>query len=137
MLFGCSASEWISVDRSTYELMLGVQCADLNHMSIVGPVVAIEIDFALRLEKKLGDRLALDSCCQLCTLCYAIMLPARKSAFRAGFWPDCYRERTEIGPPAGRRPAEGRPGCFPGSSPAKFRPGRPISGSEAVLRNIE
>ncbi len=42
------------------------------------------------------------------TLCYAIVLPGRKSAFRAGFWPDCYRERTEIGPPAGGRPAGGR-----------------------------
>ncbi len=38
------------------------------------------------------------------TLCYAIVLPGRKSAFRAGFWPDCYREATEIGPPAGLRP---------------------------------
>ena len=37
------------------------------------------------------------------TLCYAIVLPGRKSAFRAGFWPECYRESTEIGPPAGRR----------------------------------
>ncbi len=44
----------------------------------------------------------------LCTPCYAIVLPDQKSAFRAGIWPDCYRERTEIGPPAGRRPA-GRP----------------------------
>ena len=26
---------------------------------------------------------------------YAIMLPGRKSAFLAGFWPDCYRESTE------------------------------------------
>ena len=50
-------------------------------------------------------------------VCYAIMLPARKSAFRAGFWPDCDWESTEIGPPAGRR--------------AKIRPGRPISGPEA------
>ncbi len=24
-----------------------------------------------------------------------------ESAFRAGFWPDCYRESAEIGPPAG------------------------------------
>jgi hypothetical protein len=31
----------------------------------------------------------------------------RKSNFRAGLWPDCYRESTEIGPPAGRRPAGG------------------------------
>ncbi len=41
------------------------------------------------------------------TLCYTIVLPGRKSAFRAGFWPDCYREKTEIGPPAGLRPAGG------------------------------
>jgi hypothetical protein len=33
--------------------------------------------------------------------------------------------------PAGRFP------CFPGSSPAKIRPGRPISGPEALLRNVE
>ncbi len=30
------------------------------------------------------------------TLCYAIVLPGHKSAFRAGFWPDCCRENTEI-----------------------------------------
>ncbi len=41
------------------------------------------------------------------TLCCAIVLPGRESAFRAGFWPDCYRESTDIGPPAGRRPAGG------------------------------
>ncbi len=35
------------------------------------------------------------------TLCYAILLPGRKSAFRARFWPDCDRESTEIGPLAG------------------------------------
>ncbi len=52
------------------------------------------------------------------TLCYAIVLPGRKSAVRAGFWPDCYREST-------------------GSSPVKIRPGRPISCPEALLRNIE
>ncbi len=40
-----------------------------------------------------------------CTLCYAIVPPGRESAFRAEFWPDCYRESTEVGPPAGRRPA--------------------------------
>ncbi len=37
------------------------------------------------------------------TLCYVIMLPGLKSTFRAGFR------------------------CFPGSSRAKIRPGRPIS----------
>ncbi len=36
-----------------------------------------------------------------CILCYTIVLPGRKSAFRAGFWPACYRESTEMGPPAG------------------------------------
>ncbi len=41
------------------------------------------------------------------TLCYAIVLPGRKSAFRAGFWSDRYRENTDIGPPAGLRPAGG------------------------------
>jgi hypothetical protein len=40
-------------------------------------------------------------------ICYAIVLPGRKWAFRAEFGPDCYRERTEIGPPAGRMPAGG------------------------------
>jgi hypothetical protein len=37
------------------------------------------------------------------------MLPGWKSAFRAGFWPDCYRESTDIGP-AAARPAEGSRG---------------------------
>ncbi len=36
-------------------------------------------------------------------LSYAMVLPGRKSAFRAGFCPDGHRESTEIGPPAGRR----------------------------------
>ncbi len=42
---------------------------------------------------------------QKSTLCYAIVLPGRKVAFRARFWPDCYRESIEIGPPTGLRPA--------------------------------
>ncbi len=46
------------------------------------------------------------------TLCKAIVLPGRKSDFRAGFGPDCYRESTEIGPPAGRRPAGGQISVF-------------------------
>jgi hypothetical protein len=66
-----------------------------------------------------------------------VVFPGRKSAFRAGFWVDCYRENTEIR----LRRAEGRPAGrfqgFPGSSPAKMRPGRPIYGQEALLRNIE
>jgi hypothetical protein len=32
---------------------------------------------------------------------------------------------------------EGRCRCFPGSSPAKIRPGRPIYGPEALLCNID
>ncbi len=61
------------------------------------------------------------------TLCYPIVLPGRKWAFRAGFWPDCYRESTEMGPPAGRLR------YLPASSPAKIRPGRAIYCPEALL----
>ncbi len=65
------------------------------------------------------------------------MVSGRKAAFRAGFWQDSVRESTEIDPPAGRRPA-GRPiRFFPGSSPAKIRPGMPIFGPEAPLRNMD
>ncbi len=32
-----------------------------------------------------------------------VVLPGWNSDFRAGFWPDCYREGLKIGPPAGRR----------------------------------
>ncbi len=71
------------------------------------------------------------------TLCYATMLSGRKSDFRTGSWPDCYRESTEIGPPSGLRLAEGRCRCFPGSSPAKIWPGSPISDPETLLRNIK
>ncbi len=63
-------------------------------------------------------------------LSYAIRLPGRKSAFRVEFWPECYVETTEIGPPAHFR-------FFPGGSPAKIWPGMLISGPEALLRNIE
>ncbi len=60
----------------------------------------------------------------------------------------CFRARNRPSRPDsgtfGRpelRPAEGRPEvrlrCFPGSSPAKIWPGRPISGPEALLPNIE
>ncbi len=38
---------------------------------------------------------------------HEIVLPGRKSAFRVGIWPDCYRGGTEIDPPAGLRPAGG------------------------------
>ncbi len=39
------------------------------------------------------------------TLCYAIVLPGRKSGLRAGCRSDSDRERINIGPLAGRRPA--------------------------------
>jgi hypothetical protein len=51
------------------------------------------------------------------TLCYTIVLPGRKSGFRAGFRPECYRENIEIGP-FGRPEVQFR--CFPCSSPAKW-----------------
>ncbi len=41
-------------------------------------------------------------------LCYAIMLPGRKSNFRAGFRPDSKRESVKIGPPGGLRPGGGQ-----------------------------
>jgi hypothetical protein len=37
------------------------------------------------------------------TLCYAKVLPARKSGVRAGFRSNSERENLKIGPPAGRR----------------------------------
>ena len=51
-------------------------------------------------------------------LCHAIVLPGGKSAFRAGFWPDCYRESTGIG----RRPAEAGRRADSGTSPVAVRP---------------
>ncbi len=42
---------------------------------------------------------------QSCTLCYAILLPAGKSGFRPGLWPDSSRESLKIGP---GRPKVGR-----------------------------
>ncbi len=54
----------------------------------------------------------------------------RKSAFRAGFWPDCYRESTDIG-----RRADFE--AFPVAVRPKIQLGRPICGPEALLRNIE
>ncbi len=41
------------------------------------------------------------------TLCYTIVLPGRKSVFRAGFRPDSSRESLKIDPPAGLRLAGG------------------------------
>ena len=60
----------------------------------------------------------------------------------AGLLPGKHRNRPSGRPKAGRRAdfvlsPEGRFRCFPGSSPAKIRTGRPISGPEALLRSIE
>jgi hypothetical protein len=52
------------------------------------------------------------------TLCYAIMLPGRRSAPRVAFWPDCYRENNDIGPPARRADF----GAFPVAVRPKFGP---------------
>jgi hypothetical protein len=53
-----------------------------------------------------------------------MMFPGRKSAFRAGFWPNCNRERPPIS-------------VLSGSNRATIRPGRPIYGPKALLRNME
>ena len=49
------------------------------------------------------------SCMQLqgCTLCFAMVLPGRKSGFRVGFLQDSNRESLTIGHPAGLRPDVG------------------------------
>ncbi len=55
--------------------------------------------------------------------------------------PDIGRTATGKAPKSALPPAEGRPEgrfrCFPGSSPAKIWPGRPIYGPEPLLHNIE
>ena len=55
--------------------------------------------------------------------------------------PDFGRTATGKAQESALRLAEGRPESrfrfFPGTSPAKIRPGRPIYGLEALLRNIE
>ncbi len=70
-------------------------------------------------------------------LCYALVLPGRKSDFRAGFG----RIATGKASKSALLPAFGRPygrfRFFPGSSPAQIWPGRSISGPEALLRNID
>ncbi len=45
--------------------------------------------------------------CARATLCYAIVLPGRKSSFLAGFRLDFSRESFKVTSPAGRRPAGG------------------------------
>jgi hypothetical protein len=53
------------------------------------------------------------------TLCYALVLPGRKSSFRAGFRSDSHQENLKIGPPTGLRPA-GVP--FSRLTPTRIRP---------------
>jgi hypothetical protein len=62
-----------------------------------------------------------------------------ETGFRAGFRPDSNRECLEIGLQAGRRPTAGWRvdfEFFPDQNLVEMRPGRPISGPEALLRNI-
>ena len=56
--------------------------------------------------------------------------PGLKLSLRAGFWPDCYREISEVGPPACLRPVGWQIHVFSreqsGRNPARrvnFRPG--------------
>ncbi len=70
-------------------------------------------------------------------LCYARVLPGQKSGLPgrivAGLLPGTHRNR----PPG--RPSAGRGAhfvVFPGNSPATIRPGRPLSGPEALLRDL-
>ena len=94
----------------------------------LGPNPARKRRFPARSLKVFGALLAQPSP-DPCTRCYAIVLPGRKSGFRAGFRPDSNRESLKIGPPSGRRPAGG-----PMLKLSRFR--SPISGPETLLHNI-
>ncbi len=72
---------------------------------------------------------------RMCALCYTIVLPGRTSGFRAEFRPDSSRESLRFSPPAGLRPAGGPILRLSRFDPAEIRPGRPISGPEALVRN--
>ncbi len=54
---------------------------------------------------------------------------------------DCGGTATGKTPKSALQPAFGQPECrfrfFPGRNSAKIQPGRPISGPESLLRNIE
>ncbi len=66
------------------------------------------------------------------TLRYAIVLPASVS------WQDVGRVLIGRASKSALRPAEGRPEerCVSPTNPAEIRSGNPISGPEALLRNI-
>ncbi len=73
-----------------------------------------------------------------------LLLYVTQQCLRAVNWlsgPDFGRTAPGKAPTSVLRPAFRRPKgqfrCFPSSSPATLRPGRPISGPEAPLRNIE
>ena len=77
-----------------------------------------------------------------------VPIDANRAGYLKAVWPGFLGCFFEVWPAPGAReslqkrtqkhPAEGRPEgrfrCLPGSSPAKIRPGRPISGPEALLR---
>ncbi len=68
------------------------------------------------------------------SLSYAIVLPGRKSAFRAGLWPDCYRESTDGQPEPGRR---ANFSAFPVAVRQKYGAEGRFTNPEALLRNME
>ncbi len=69
-------------------------------------------------------------------LCYTIVFPGRKSGFRSGCRQDSNQDSIKTGPPAGRRPAGGPIVMFSQLESNQIRPGNPICGPEALLRNI-
>ncbi len=56
-----------------------------------------------------------------------LMLPGWKLGFRAGFRPDSSREGIKVN----------RFGSFSDCNPGEIRPGKPMSGPEASLRNLK
>ncbi len=64
------------------------------------------------------------------------MFPIRKSGFRIEFRPDSNHENNTIDPSAGLRPAGGPILRLYRQESGRTRPGSPISGQEALLRNI-
>ncbi len=95
----------------------------------------------IRRPRQWGLNLVLNACelrvfpkrhSSLCTFGYAIMLPGRKSDFRAGFRLNSNLKNLKIGAPAGRRATFE---AFP-QNPTKIRSGSPIFGPEELVRNI-
>jgi hypothetical protein len=61
------------------------------------------------------------------------LLTLRRWAKSQPGFSDRYREKSEVGPPASRKPAGDRCWCVPGNSPAKIWPIKPIYGPEALF----